>query len=80
MKELINKILAGLDTHSTGFSARKMSAFVVVCCVIAAHIKWMALGNLTDLGTVLTIDYTFIASLLGLTTYEAIKKNGNTPQ
>lgn len=80
MKDLINKILAGLDTHSTGFSARKMSAFVVICCVIAAHIKWMALGNLTDLGTVLTIDYTFIASLLGLTTYEAIKKNGNTPQ
>lgn len=80
MKDLINKILAGLDTHSTGFSARKMSAFVVICCVIAAHIKWMALGNLTDLGTVLTIDYTFIASLLGLTTYEAIKKNGNAPQ
>ena len=78
MKELINKILSGLDTHSTGFSARKMSAFVIVVCVIAAHIKWMALGNLTDLGTVLTIDYTFISALLGLTTYEAIKRNNTT--
>jgi len=76
MKELINKILAGLDTHSVGFSARKMSAFVVVICVIAAHVKWITLGDLTDLGTVLTIDYTFISALLGLTTYEAIK-NGN---
>jgi len=79
MKELINKILAGLDTHSTGFSARKMSAFVIIVCVIAAHVKWMALGDLSELGTVLTIDYTFIASLLGLTTYEAIKKNGSNP-
>jgi hypothetical protein len=76
MKELINKILAGLDTHSQGFSARKMSAFVVVVCVIAAHVKWITLGDLTDLGTVLTIDYAFISALLGLTTYEAIKKDG----
>lgn len=80
MKELINKVLSGLDTHSTGFSARKMSAFVVICCVIAAHIKWMALGDFTQLTTVLTIDYTFIASLLGLTTYEAIKTKGNDKQ
>ena len=73
MKDLINKILSGLDTHSVGFSARKMSAFVVIICVIAAHVKWITLGDLTELGSVLTIDYTFIASLLGLTTYEAIK-------
>lgn len=78
---IANRLIGALDTHTKdSFSARKLSAFVVICCVIAAHIKWMALGNLTDLGTVLTIDYTFVASLLGLTTYEAIKKNGNTPQ
>ena len=79
MKELINKILSGLDTHSTGFSARKMSAFVVVCCIIVAHVKWIALGDFSQLTTVLTIDYAFIGTCLGMTTYESIKKNGNNP-
>ena len=79
MKEFINRLIGALDTHTKdSFSARKLSAFVIVVCVIAAHIKWMALGNLTDLGTVLTIDYTFISALLGLTTYEAIKRNNTT--
>lgn len=79
MKDLINKILSGLDTHSTGFSARKMSGFVIIICVIASHIKWLTLGNLADLGTVLTIDYAFITACLGLTTYESIKKNEPKP-
>ena len=75
MKELINKVLSGLDTHSTGFSARKMSAFVVIICVIAAHIKWITLGDFSQLELVLTIDYSFIGVCLGMTTIEAMKKN-----
>lgn len=78
MKELIQKTLSALDTHSVGFSARKLSAFVVIVCCIAAHIKWMALGDFSQLTTVLTIDYGFIGLCLGMTTIEAIKKNGST--
>lgn len=78
MKELIQKTLSALDTHSVGFSARKLSAFVVIVCCIAAHIKWMALGDFSQLTTVLTIDYGFIGLCLGLTTFESIKKNGST--
>lgn len=83
MKEFINKIIASLDTHSKGFSARKLSALVVMGCVIVAHIKWWSAGDLTMLGEVLVVDYGFIALCLGMTTYEAIKNksvtNGNEP-
>lgn len=78
MKELIQKTLSALDTHSVGFSARKLSAFVVIVCCIAAHIKWMALGDFSQLTTVLTIDYGFIGLCLGMTTYEKVKTNGST--
>jgi|APGre2960657404_1045060.scaffolds.fasta_scaffold07528_7 hypothetical protein len=78
MKDILNKIIAGLDTHTVGFSARKMSAFVIITCCIAAHVKWIALGDFKELDMVLTIDYGFIALCLGMTTYENIKKNGNT--
>lgn len=79
MKEFINKIIGALDTHTKdSFSARKLSAFIVIVCCIAAHIKWMALGDFSQLTTVLTIDYGFIGVCLGLTTFESIKKNGNT--
>ena len=80
MKEFINKLIATLDTHSKGFSARKLTAFVIVCCVIAAHIKWLSLGDFTQLETVFMIDYSFIAALFGMTTYQNIKSKDTTEQ
>jgi hypothetical protein len=75
MKELIAKVLGSLDTYNkTSFSARKLSAFVVMACVVASHIKWLSLGNFTQLEMILTIDYGFISVCLGLTTYESLKK------
>lgn len=74
MKDLYNKILASLDNHNLGFSARKLSALVVMIMVVIAHAKWLSLGNLTQLEMVLTIDYGFISVCLGMTTYESIKK------
>jgi hypothetical protein len=75
MNQIFHKLIGSLDTHSkNSFSARKLSAFVVMACVVAAHIKWLSLGNFTQLEMVLTIDYGFISVCLGLTTYEAIKK------
>jgi hypothetical protein len=78
MNKILSKILSGLDTHTQGFSARKMSAFVIIICCIAAHVKWIALGDFKELDIVLGIDYGFIALCLGMTTYESIKKNDSS--
>ena len=78
MKDLFNKLMSGLDTHTKGFSARKMSAFIIILCVIIAHIKWITLGDLSELDNVLIIDYGFISLCLGMTTYESIKKTNES--
>lgn len=84
MKELINpsifdRFLGSLDNEKNkGFSGRKMTAFALVCVVIAVHIKWLALGDLGNLEMVLTIDYAFIASLFGMTTYQSMKEHPST--
>lgn len=80
MNEFFQKLIGTLDTHSKGsFSARKVSAFIVVLLVIIAHIKWFNSDRWEYLEGVLALDYGFIAVCLGLTTYEAIKKNKTEP-
>lgn len=84
MKEFLNKIWAAFDTHSKGFSARKLTAFIIVMCIVVAHIAWLKNAFQKDdfslLEVVLVIDYSFVAALLGLTTYENIKtKHDNQP-
>lgn len=79
MKELIsnfyNKFLGSLDTKpGSGFSGRKLTAFALVSTVLAIHIKWITLGDFSQLELVLTIDYSFIAALFGMTTYQSIKE------
>lgn len=73
MKEIITKIVASFNTSKHGFSSRKLTAFAIVVCVIAAHIKWLSLGDLTQIEEVFIIDYSFIAALFGMTTYTALK-------
>lgn len=79
MKELLIKIQSAFDTHSKGFSARKLTAFTIVLCVFVAHIAWIKSAftkeDFSLLEGILIIDYSFIGGLLGMTTYEAIKKN-----
>ena len=80
MKQLINKIIGSLDTTTkNSFSARKLTAFVIVLCVIAAHVKWISLGDFKQLEMVLTIDYGFLSVLFGLATYSNIKEKNETP-
>jgi len=79
MKTLINKILSALDTHTKdGFSARKLSAFVIIIMVIICHVKWFNSDHWEFLGEVLMLDFGFISVCLGMTTYENIKKNEPT--
>ena len=75
MKQYLHKLISSLDNHTKGFSARKLSAFVIILCVVAAHIKWLSLADFSLLGEILMIDYAFVAALLGMTTYQNIKTN-----
>ncbi len=80
MKQVIQKLIDSFDTTTKGFSSRKLTAFIIVSCVIAAHVKWLSLGDLTQLGEIFIIDYSFIAALFGMTTYQNLKsKDSNTP-
>lgn len=78
MKQLINKILGSLDTHSkNSFSARKLSAFVVMVLVIVLHVKWFKSDKWEYIAEVLALDFTFILVCLGLATWQAIKTSQN---
>jgi hypothetical protein len=73
MKEIMQNILNSFNTKKGGYSSRKLTAFIIVVMVVITHIKWLTLGNLTQLEMVLTIDYSFIAALFGMTTYQSLK-------
>ena len=83
MKDLIQKLMSSFDNHSKGMSSRKLSAFAVMITVIIAHIGWILNSIKHDswvqLEMVLTIDYSFITTMLGLTTYQQIKTKNETP-
>ena len=78
MKEIFENLKKSFDNAADGYSSRKLTAFAITLCVIAAHIKWLSIGNLTQLEMVLTIDYSFIAALFGLTTYSTLKGKDTT--
>ena len=78
MKEFIQKLIASFDNTNAGFSSRKLTAFIIVTCIVAAHIKWLSLGDFTQLETVFMIDYSFIAALFGMTTYQNLKNKNNS--
>jgi len=75
MKKIFNDLLNSFNTNEGGFSSRKLTAFAIIVLVIATHIKWLMIGNLTQLEMVLTIDYTFILTLFGMTTWSGIKNS-----
>jgi hypothetical protein len=83
MNNFWNKLVSSLDVHSKSFSARKLSAFAVMVCVITAHIIWLMHSfkkeDFSLLESVFIIDYGFISVCLGMTTYEAIKNRSNAP-
>ena len=81
MKQIFNKIISALDTHTKdGFSARKLSAFVIIIMVVICHIKWFKSDHWEYLDGVLALDFGFISVCLGMTTYESIKKNATEPK
>jgi hypothetical protein len=76
MKKIFKDLVDSFRISETGFSSRKLTAFVIVVLVIIIHAKWLMLGNLAQLEMVLTIDYAFISALFGMTTFQSLKTFG----
>jgi hypothetical protein len=69
MKDIIDSFKMG----NAGFSSRKLTAFTIISCIVAAHVKWLCVGDFSMIGEVLIIDYGFVAALFGMTTYSGLK-------
>lgn len=78
MKKIFNDLYDSFKVSEIGLSSRKLTAFVIVILVIIVHVKWLMLGNLTQLEMVLTIDYAFISALFGMTTFQTLKSFNKT--
>lgn len=83
MRNYINKIVSNLSatfdvTTKGGWSARKLSAFVVMVCIVVAHAAWLKRCFITDdfslLSEILIIDYSFVVTVLGITTWQYLKE------
>jgi hypothetical protein len=81
MKDKLNQlwtgIIVGFDNSGNGFSTKKLAAYTVILCIVAAHIKWIMLADFNQLIMVLTADYAFICACFGLNTIQKIKENNN---
>jgi hypothetical protein len=74
MKEIITKITDSFTLDKGGFSARKLSSFVIIALVVIAHIKWIWKADFSMLTEILMIDYSFILACLGLVTWQNVKE------
>ena len=74
-KRIIEGVLGSLDTTTQPFSARKLSAMVIVIMVIVTHVKWFKSEHWEYLAVVLGFDFTFILVCLGLATWQYMKKD-----
>lgn len=75
LKEIFDNILNSLSTNNKGWSARKLSALIIILLVIATHVKWFNSDKWEYLGEVLAFDFTFVLACLGLTTWQAVKES-----
>lgn len=78
MKEIIDNLLNSFSDNKVGYSSKRLTAFMLTVCIVAIHAKWILLGDFSQIEMVLTIDYSMIATLFGLTTYQKIKENTTT--
>lgn len=78
LKEIFNNLLDSFTGGNEGYSSKKLTAFVITLLVIIVHVKWITLGDFSQLQAVLTIDFAFIATLFGIGTYQSIKNQPKT--
>jgi hypothetical protein len=76
--EFFKKIVQSLDTEKGGFSARKLTALGVMISVMIGNSLYYryasANNNWALFPEIKFIDYGMVAVLLGLTTWEGIKR------
>ena len=60
VSNLFNNFLGSLNNKKdVGFSSRKLTAFVLMIVIIIIHIKWLALGDLTNIENILINNWNF---------------------
>jgi hypothetical protein len=76
--EIFNKLIGSLDTHSVGFSGRKLTALFIMLFVGKSHMEWWEYAHKSNdfslFPYILTIDFLMIGLCLGLVTMEQIIK------
>lgn len=83
MKKFIQRLVNSLDNSTSGFSARKLTAFIIISCVVIGHFVYykhcLQKEDFSIYTTVLAIDYIAAGFFLGLITFQQILqlKNGN---
>ena len=80
----IEWLLSSFDTVTRGgASARKITAFTIVACVVVGHFLFYRSAHFgMSFIELLLVDYAFIAALFGMTTFERTKPshgNSNPP-
>lgn len=75
--DIYNKLLASLDNHNEGFSARKLSAFIGIVTSIGISVKH---SNPDNVDSLVITWLAFVAACLGMTTYQQINKDNNIPK
>jgi hypothetical protein len=69
LKEIRDNLLNSLNTAIGGYSARKLTAFVTVICILYIHYKYIGSANAID---ALFYDMMFVLVLLGIVTFEQL--------
>ena len=66
---MFEKLLASFENSPAGFSARKLSAFVLMVCVVWLHYKYVDTSVVVE---VIVTDLCFVLLLLGIITVQNI--------
>lgn len=74
ISEFYNGFIGSFDNTEKGFSARKVSSFVVIMLVVTLHVKWFNSQHWEYIAEILFLDYTFVLVCLGLATWQKIKE------
>jgi len=75
IKKIFTWIGSSFDTHSSGASARKLTAFAFMLCIVWCHLKWIDHSNVVE---ALWVDVSGLLLCLGIVTAEQVirLKNG----
>lgn len=78
MRTLIQRItddfLHSFNGSKHGGSAKKYTAFVIVCCIVGLHIEYWLNFDIHYLIEIIITDMTFVATLFGIGTFEKTKQ------